>query len=143
MSVAEVQRATVAAGVRRVTSAAKVRRATIRFQQTPYKWMVEVEKVLDISNTLLRELMSKWSLDNNAFRIHNNLVPFSLVDVCFGLVLWVVGEKVNLEEDRGGEVEHKVNLVVKKCNLELEEAGKERKLQLQEMEEIRLEAYEN
>jgi len=32
---------------------------------------------------------------------------------------------------------------VKACNLDLEEAGKERKLQLQELKEIRLAAYEN
>ena len=32
---------------------------------------------------------------------------------------------------------------MKACNLDLEEAGNERKLQLQELEEIRLAAYEN
>ena len=32
---------------------------------------------------------------------------------------------------------------MKACNLDLEEAGNERKLQLQELEEIRLATYEN
>ena len=32
---------------------------------------------------------------------------------------------------------------MKACNLDLEKAGNERKLQLQELEEIRLAAYEN
>ncbi|KAK7342289.1 hypothetical protein VNO80_25236 [Phaseolus coccineus] len=85
----------------------EINRNLIAFQremilQTPFKWMVEVEKVLDISSSLLRELMSKWSADNNAFGIRKSLVHFSLIDVCFGLGLWVVGEEVKLENDGGG-----------------------------------------
>ena len=41
------------------------------------------------------------------------------------------------------EIEHRAYWAVKACNLDLEEAGNERKLQLQELEEIRLAAYEN
>ncbi|RDX85507.1 hypothetical protein CR513_33294, partial [Mucuna pruriens] len=32
---------------------------------------------------------------------------------------------------------------MKRCNLSFDQAGKERKLKLQELEELRLEAYEN
>ncbi|XP_042432730.1 uncharacterized protein LOC122019318 [Zingiber officinale] len=41
------------------------------------------------------------------------------------------------------EIEHRVYWAVKACNLDSETVGEERKLQLQELEEIRLEAYEN
>ena len=41
------------------------------------------------------------------------------------------------------EIEHRAYWAIKKCNLELEQAGQERKFQLQELEEIRREAYEN
>lgn len=41
------------------------------------------------------------------------------------------------------EIEHKSYWAVKQCNLDYTKAGKERKLQLQELEELRLEAYEN
>jgi len=41
------------------------------------------------------------------------------------------------------EIEHRAYWVVKACNMDLEEVGKEQKLQLQELEEIRLAAYEN
>ncbi|XP_042467310.1 uncharacterized protein LOC122050475 [Zingiber officinale] len=41
------------------------------------------------------------------------------------------------------EIEHRAYWAVKACNLDSETVGEERKLQLQELEEIRLEAYEN
>jgi hypothetical protein len=40
-------------------------------------------------------------------------------------------------------IEFKAYWAIKKCNWEMNEAGIERKLQLQELEELRLEAYEN
>ncbi|XP_015955799.1 uncharacterized protein LOC107480169 [Arachis duranensis] len=41
------------------------------------------------------------------------------------------------------EVEHKAFWAVKECNMNFEEAGAERKLQLAELENLRLEAYNN
>ncbi|RDX68860.1 hypothetical protein CR513_52105, partial [Mucuna pruriens] len=41
------------------------------------------------------------------------------------------------------ELEHRAYWAVKKCNMAYNQAGEERKLQLQELEELRLEAYEN
>ena len=41
------------------------------------------------------------------------------------------------------ELEHKAYWAIKKCNMEMDEGSKQRKLDLQELEEIRNEAYEN
>ncbi|XP_020209453.1 uncharacterized protein LOC109794421 [Cajanus cajan] len=41
------------------------------------------------------------------------------------------------------EIEHRAYWAVKPCNLALDQAEEERKLQLNELDEIRLEAYEN
>ncbi|RDX71404.1 hypothetical protein CR513_49257, partial [Mucuna pruriens] len=41
------------------------------------------------------------------------------------------------------ELEHKAYWVVKQCNLAYDQAGEQRKFQLQELDELCLEAYEN
>nr|GME10620.1 Pro-Pol polyprotein [Ipomoea batatas]GME10627.1 Pro-Pol polyprotein [Ipomoea batatas] len=41
------------------------------------------------------------------------------------------------------EIAHKAYWAVQRCNMEMKKAGEERKLQLQELEELRLDAYEN
>ena len=41
------------------------------------------------------------------------------------------------------ELEHKAFWAVKQCNLQMDEVGEHRKLQLQELEEIRKEAYKD
>ena len=41
------------------------------------------------------------------------------------------------------EIEHRAYWAVKSCNMAFDEASMERKLQLQELEEIRLKAYKN
>ncbi|RDX77379.1 hypothetical protein CR513_42518, partial [Mucuna pruriens] len=41
------------------------------------------------------------------------------------------------------EIEHKAYWAVKQCNLAYHQAGKQRKFQLQELDELYLEAYEN
>ena len=41
------------------------------------------------------------------------------------------------------EIKHKAYWAVKTCNFSMDQAGEERKLQLSELDEIRLEAYEN
>jgi len=41
------------------------------------------------------------------------------------------------------EIEHRAYWVVKSCNFSLDQVGEERKLQLNELDEIRLEAYKN
>ncbi|RDY10782.1 hypothetical protein CR513_04640, partial [Mucuna pruriens] len=41
------------------------------------------------------------------------------------------------------EIEHKAYWVVKQCNLACDQAGKQRKFQLQELDKLRLKAYEN
>ena len=75
-----------------------------RIKQTPFKWMLEMDKVLDISNSLMTQLLSRWAADKEAFRIRKSIVPFSTLDVCFALGLPVVGEEVKMENDRGGVV---------------------------------------
>ena len=41
------------------------------------------------------------------------------------------------------EIEHRAYYVVKSCNFSLDQVGEERKLQLNELDEIHLEAYQN
>ena len=95
--------------------------AALKNRGTPFKWMLQLEEELDISCPVLRELISRWSVHNNCFRIKQHLVSFTVVDVCFALGLWVVGEQLHLKDDGGwlvnevfGGEEIKIDILLEK-----------------------------
>ena len=63
-----------------------------------------MEEPLQISNVVVRELVSRWSSIDLCFRIREYLVPFSVFYVCLYLGLGVVGEEVNFEHYAPGVV---------------------------------------
>jgi len=66
--------------------------------------LLQLQEELDISSLVLRELISRWSVGDNCFRIRQHLMPFKLLDVCFVVGLPVVGQQLSLEDDGGGLV---------------------------------------
>ena len=63
-----------------------------RIQQTLFKWIAEVEDIMQISTTVLRELLSRWNGSKQSFMFREKLVPLSLMDICVGLGLRVGGK---------------------------------------------------
>jgi len=63
-----------------------------KIQQTPFKWIAEVEDIMQISTTVLREILSRWNGSKQSFMFREKLVPLSLMDVCVGLGLRVGGK---------------------------------------------------
>ena len=57
-----------------------------RIQQTPFKWIAEVEDIMQILSTVLRELLSRWNGSKQSFMFREKLVPLSLMDICVGPV---------------------------------------------------------
>lgn len=69
---------------------------------TPFGWLMFLNRNVKISRTLLSQLSFRWVESRGAFKIRSVFVPFSLLDVCLGLGLRVVGEKVDLEDNYVG-----------------------------------------
>ena len=64
---------------------------------TPFKWLMRLDQPLHISSVVLRELISRWCIAEQSFRIREFLVPFSPFDVCITLGLRLTGQEVSLE----------------------------------------------
>jgi len=67
-------------------------------QSTPFGWLIVLDGNLKLSRYLLRELCSRWVERSHGFVVSSRVVPFTLLDVCLGIGLRVVGDKLNLEK---------------------------------------------
>jgi len=57
-----------------------------------------LKESMKISRNLLNELVNVWVERRRGFRLSKEIVRFSLLDVCLGLWLRVVGTKIDLNE---------------------------------------------
>ena len=53
---------------------------------------------LKLSCCLLRELCTRWVERSHGFGVSSTAVPFTLLDVCLGIGLRVVGDKLDFEK---------------------------------------------
>jgi len=86
-----------------------------RIESTPFKWLLRLEQPLNISSTILKELVRRWSAEDQCFRIRQHLVPFSTFDVCISLGLGISGIKFELQDDEGALLKN--YLVLRKLQL--------------------------
>jgi len=65
---------------------------------TCFRWLTMLKEPTKLSRNLLSKLCSRWDEKSVCFQIRSQSVRFSLLDVCVGLGLRVVGPKFNLNE---------------------------------------------
>ncbi|QCD86775.1 hypothetical protein DEO72_LG3g1301 [Vigna unguiculata] len=65
---------------------------------TPFWWFPMVTDSVKISRKLLSLLCYNWVERRGGFRIGGQVVEFNLLDVCLGLGLRVLGERIDLNE---------------------------------------------
>ncbi|QCD92776.1 hypothetical protein DEO72_LG5g845 [Vigna unguiculata] len=65
----------------------------------PFWWFPMLKQSLKISRNVLSQLCIKWVERRGGFDVGGEVVDFSLLDVCLGLGLRVVGEKIDLNEE--------------------------------------------
>jgi len=65
---------------------------------TCFGWLTMLKEPTKLSRNLLSKLCSRWDEKSGCFQIRSQSVRFSLLDVCVGLGLRVVGPKFNLNE---------------------------------------------
>ena len=78
-----------------------------KLERTPFKWLVRMTQPINISCPLLRELVSRWSPNDQSFRIREFLVPLSGLDVCMSLR--ITGQEVSFNDNNLGLVNHLFN----------------------------------
>jgi len=66
---------------------------------TPFGWLVMIDSGLKISMRVVKELSCRFVEKYCGFHIRSDVVSFSLIDVCVGIGLRIVGEKVDLEKE--------------------------------------------
>jgi len=80
-----------------------------KLERTPFKWLVRMTQPINISCPLLRELVNRWSPNDQSFRIREFLVPLSGLNVCMGLGLRITGQEVSFNDNNLGLVTNLFN----------------------------------
>ena len=70
-----------------------------RIEGTPFRWCLEMDKVLEINCPLVREVLNQWVVDWEFLRVSQHLVLLSVYDVCICLGLSMVGKSVPFDNE--------------------------------------------
>ena len=68
-------------------------------EATPFAWLVKLKEFVKISRNLLSLLISRWVERLGQFDMGTKVVACSLLDVCLGLGLRVVGQNIDLTQE--------------------------------------------
>ncbi|KOM58120.1 hypothetical protein LR48_Vigan11g115400 [Vigna angularis] len=69
-----------------------------RIRMTPFMWCLNIHSLVEVNLKLLKVMVCRWAGHDNSFKVSQQLVPFSVIDVFMSIGLEIGGLEIPFDE---------------------------------------------